>query len=309
MDMIDAQLVDRSEAQAQVDGYVAFTADREGQHVDGDLVLHDAHYIIDTIPRGTVTASNDVRVTGRDSRDLGAAAGRTIDIDLTLGDDVRLQGFGLDARLQGGLSAEQSPESGLWVTGIVQLLDGEFTAYGQTLEITNGSLNFIGPVDDPGLDIVASRTAQEEMGQITVELVISGTAKDPQTSIRSRPALAEADALAVLLTGRLPGSGGNTEIDLTAAAAVLGLKGANQLAGFFADKLSIEEISVKEGEEGAELGLGARVSSNLYLRYTYSMFSRLGGILLRYELSDRLGVQAVSGDVSSIEATYSFGWK
>ena len=141
-----------------------------------------------------------------------------------------------------------------------------------------------------------------------MELLISGTAKRPQTTVRSRPALAESDALAVLLTGRLPGANGNAEIDLTAAAAALGLKGANTLAGFVSETLNIDEISIKEGENGAEVGVGTKLSDNLYLRYTYSVFSRLGGVLLRYQLTDRWGVRAVSGDVSSIEAIYSFGW-
>ena len=65
------------------------------------------------------------------------------------------------------------------------------------------------------------------------------------------------------------------------------------------------EIIVEQDRNGEwEVGAAVRLQENLYLRYTYSAFSRIGGVLLRYRLSDRISVQAKTGDAHSIEIRY-----
>ena len=53
-----------------------------------------------------------------------------------------------------------------------------------------------------------------------------------------------------------------------------------------------------------EVGAAVRLNRNLYLRYTYGVFSLLGGVLLRYRFSKRFSVQAKTGDAHSIEIRY-----
>ena len=53
-----------------------------------------------------------------------------------------------------------------------------------------------------------------------------------------------------------------------------------------------------------EVGAAVRLRRDFYLRYTYGVFSRIGGILLRYRINKRISVQAVTGDAHSIEVRY-----
>ncbi|MGE3465081.1 MAG: translocation/assembly module TamB domain-containing protein, partial [Pseudomonadales bacterium] len=66
-----------------------------------------------------------------------------------------------------------------------------------------------------------------------------------------------------------------------------------------------EEIIVEQDDAGnMEFGAAVRLNRDVYLRYTYGVFSRLGGVLLRYRLSNRVSVQAKTGDSHSIEIRY-----
>ena len=51
---------------------------------------------------------------------------------------------------------------------------------------------------------------------------------------------------------------------------------------------------------------GKRVTRDLYLEYNYGLFSRIGGLLLDYQLSERLSLQAQSGAANSLELIYKF---
>ena len=77
------------------------------------------------------------------------------------------------------------------------------------------------------------------------------------------------------------------------------------VAEYLANALNLEEIIVDQDAQGnMEVGAAVRLNRNLYLRYTYGVFSRLGGVLLRYRFSKRFSVQAKTGDAHSIEIRY-----
>lgn len=192
------------------------------------------------------------------------------------------------------------------VRGTLTLREGRFKAYGKELQVNRGLLTFSGPMDDPTVDIIASRLVPRESGDVLVSLVLNGTARRMETEVISNPALPEGDALALLLTGRTLSEMTNSEqASMTGTAVTLGLYGASGLTRSIAETLALEEIIVGKDEFGEwEAGAALRLQHNLYLRYTYGAFSRIGGVLLRYRLTDRVSVQAKSGDSHSIELRY-----
>ena len=89
------------------------------------------------------------------------------------------------------------------------------------------------------------------------------------------------------------------------AALSMGLLSATGINQNLASRLNLEEIIVDQDREGnMEVGAAVRLNRDLYLRYTYGVFSRLGGVLLRYRFSKRFSVQAITGDAHSIEIRY-----
>ncbi|MCQ7044145.1 translocation/assembly module TamB domain-containing protein, partial [Escherichia coli] len=77
-------------------------------------------------------------------------------LTIHVGNNVRLEAFGLKARLTGDLKVAQDKQ-GLGLNGQINIPDGRFHAYGQDLIVRKGELLFSGPPDQPLLNIEAIR--------------------------------------------------------------------------------------------------------------------------------------------------------
>ncbi len=119
--------------------------------------------------------------------------------------------------------------------------------------------------------------------------------------------MAEADALSYLVVGRPLNQATEAEGgDLTGAAVALGLKQASRLVEQIGQSLGLDQLSLTgDGGETTALVAGKQVNKRLYARYAYSAFSRLGTLLLRYRLSERVVLEAGTGDSQSIDILYS----
>jgi translocation and assembly module TamB len=50
---------------------------------------------------------------------------------------------------------------------------------------------------------------------------------------------------------------------------------------------------------------GKQINDRLYARYAYGVFSRLGMVILRYRLSERVSLEAGAGENQSIDILYT----
>ena len=50
---------------------------------------------------------------------------------------------------------------------------------------------------------------------------------------------------------------------------------------------------------------GKYLSPKLYIRYSYGLFNRIGGLLLRFKFNERLSVETRSGDQKSMDLLYT----
>ncbi|TNF82415.1 MAG: hypothetical protein EP301_11940, partial [Gammaproteobacteria bacterium] len=300
-----AELVSLPDYHAVVDGELTLDMGEEDLTVTGNLHLPYASMVIADLPETAVTASADVVLVGEEQA-ASTQQIRSTDVTLTLGDDVSLEAFGLTGRLVGNLRVVEAPGRLRTVTGVISLREARFEAYGQELTVERGQLTFSGPIDDPAVDVVATRIINYDDRDYRISLVITGSAKDLQTEVRSQPALSEDDALALLITGRTFSQISSSEqSNVYGASLSLGLLSATGVTQNLANRLNLEEIIVDQDREGnMEVGAAVRLNRNLYLRYTYGVFSRLGGVLLRYRLNNRISVQAKTGDAHSIEIRY-----
>ena len=62
---------------------------------------------------------------------------------------------------------------------------------------------------------------------------------------------------------------------------------------------------IGDGGDATALVAGKQFNSRLYARYAYGVFSRLGMILIRYRLTERLSLEAGAGETQSIDIVYS----
>jgi translocation and assembly module TamB len=221
-------------------------------------------------------------------------------VEVVLGDDVTLGGFGLESTLDGRLVVVERPGRRPTGSGEIRIA-GRYKAYGQDLRIASGRVLYAGtPLDNPRLEIRAVRELENDL---QAGLLIRGTARNPEVSVFSDPSLGETDAHAYLVTGRplkAIGAGGTGEEGelMQKAAQSLGTAAGGLLAKRLGQRLGIDEVGISDDEDigGAAFTVGEYLSPRLYLGYGIGLFDPGQVITLRYALRENLSVEAVRGD-------------
>lgn len=271
--------------------------------VSGRVVVPQADISVERLPSQAVQVSPDAIVHGgsvanEPVRPLRVTAGVTVE----LGDAVHYAGSNLDANLSGSLRVEYS--SGLsTVAGGTLTLDGTYDAYGQSLDLQRGELLFAGPLNDPAIDVLAVR----KIGSTTVGVRLNGTLLEPDVSMYSDPPMSEANALSYLMFGRpVSASAGTETATLQSAALSLGLQQALPVVQRVGETLGLDELSIETTDlDAGALMAGKYLSPKVYMSYSYGLFNRLGGFLLRYQINDHLSLETRSGNEKSMDLLYS----
>jgi translocation and assembly module TamB len=142
---------------------------------------------------------------------------------------------------------------------------------------------------------------------VTVGVRVRGSGRDPQASIFSQPAMGEADALSYLVIGRPMAQASTAEgANLRNSAVALGLKQAMPITDQLGQAVGLDELGLDPDsvDTGAVMA-GKQITSDLYVRYSYGLFSRLGALLLRYRLNNRLSLEARSSEDQSLDLIYT----
>ena len=257
--------------------------------------------------REGVTLSDDVVVKGRDKeRKPARPLLAQLDLELDLGQRFTLKGKGLDARLSGSVRLRADEDRLPTASGSIRVAEGTYSAYGQRLTIERGIISFSGPLDNPGLDIVALRKNQ------TVEagVAITGTASAPKVSLVSKPEVPDGDKLSWLVLGHGLDSANKSELDLmsAAAAALLAQGESASLQGKISAATGLDEFGVRGGSGGlrdAVMTVGKKLSSKVYLVYERGLFATGNAVKLRYTLSQRWSLQTQTGSDNAIDVFYN----
>ncbi|MDR0781860.1 MAG: translocation/assembly module TamB domain-containing protein [Pseudomonadales bacterium] len=256
-----------------------------------------------------VNVSRDVVIVRRDTaaddaKGTAEELALSIAAQLRVGDDVRLSGFGLDARLGGDLRVTQEPGRPLLVYGELNIPEGSYLAYNQRLDTSGGRLLFFGNPTNPVMDVRASRkTTTTEVG-----LQLSGTVNRMQGRLYSVPALPENEILAILVTGKSSSElGSQDDSALLAAIATFGIDRSQGLTNSIGNKLGLDTMAVNTNGNvnQSSLGLGKHITSRLLMQYDVGIFDRQFTLTLAYRLTDRLKLEVKSGLSQSVHLSYT----
>jgi translocation and assembly module TamB len=302
----------RQGTQIRVIPDITVTLDPTLARIAGRVQVPAAEVDLEHLPQSAVSVSSDTVIVGQAPAEPGIDY--SVDLELLLGDRVHLRGLGADARLRGSLRLLREPGTALRGRGDVDIVSGRYNAYGQRLEITEGALLFRGPLTRPDLRITAVRRIEDE--PVTVGVNVRGNAKEPQLKVFSQPTMPESRALYYLLTGRAPAAaptrgsadGADNELALGSAMMQLGIAGAGKATGKVLGRLGIEDFQVdsRKVEGGTEVQLSGYLTPALYLRYGVSTFDRVNTLRLRYRVTPKIFIEAISGVESAVDVLYSF---
>jgi len=282
-----------------------FMRDEQRMALTGEIRIPSADVDLGKLPAGgggggQSTSPDVVVIDDENAVERAQAVPLQADITIILGDAVKLAGFGLDAMVGGRLKVQERPGAPTTGTGEIKVA-GTYKAYGQDLTIQRGQLLFANtPLDNPGLNIVAVRKVEA----VTAGLKVEGTARSPQLSVFSDPAMTQSESLAYLVTGRPLDQIGSGEGDgdaLQAAARSIGTAGGGLLAKSIGGRLGLDEVGVESNEMvgGATFTVGQYLSPRLYLSYGVGLFEPGEVINLRYRLTKALSLQTARGSNES----------
>jgi translocation and assembly module TamB len=285
---------------------IELTGDADAWHIEGNLDVPRANIELREVPVGAVTLSPDVVVLGEEDK-VAPDTRLTANARLRLGERVRFEGLGLDARLDGDLLFKLADGRPLSAEGRLSLIDGSYEVHGQKLKIEQGELTFTGPLDDPIVDVRAVRVIETFDGTVKAGIRLRGRAQNLTSSVYSEPAMADSDALSYLVIGRPLNQATESEgRELSGAAFALGLRQAARITDQIGQTLGLDQLALSgDGSETMALVAGKQINSRLHARYAYDVFSSLGTLLLRYRMSSRLTLEAGAGENQSIDVLYS----
>ncbi len=264
-----------------------------------DLPVVDVEMI--EMPATAVPPSADVIIVDAKKPAAAPPMDTWVDVKVTLGEQVRFSGFAMSIDLEGGLEVKQHVPELPVCHGDVRIREGYYRAYGQNLDIERGIVSFVGPVDDPALDIKAFR---ETPDGVIAGVIITGSALAPHIKVYSEPVLSETQAISYLLTGRpLDAGTGDDKANVAATAALLG---SNVLSSQLGAKVGLDEARIETGGtmEEAALVTGKYLTPELYLSYAMGLFDRSNLVRLRYIMSPKWAVQTETGTTMGADLFY-----
>jgi translocation and assembly module TamB len=302
----DFQIVQLPQAVAYISPDLQITIKDRQLQARGKVELPKATVEIIEIPASSVSVSDDQVIIDHQGPKQAETPPLQIDaaVSLILGDAVSFQGFGLKTRIEGTMDLTSKDGKSLG-HGELSLRDGGYKAYGQDLTIEKGLLLFSGPLENPALDLQATRLSVDE--SVTAVLDVTGSLRKPLVTVASRPALPEEEALSYLVTGRGLGEEGPGKASMLKQAALAqGLEKSQALLDSVASGIGVDSLTVQEGGslEDSSLVLGKYLSPDLYISYGVGLFDSSSALQMRYRLTEKLKLEAESGNQQSMDLIY-----
>ena len=257
---------------------------------------------------GRPSLPDDVVVIGRDTppRQQTERQGLRIDMeaDLDLGEKFHIRASGLEGRLAGQLRLRGEPGERLRAIGAIAARDTNFEAYGQRLTVERGIVNFQGPIDDPGLNVLAVRKGLAVQAGVEV----TGTVRQPKVRLVSTPDVPDLEKLSWIALGRAPGGKADASLLLAAAGSIMGGQ-----SGGVTEKISralgVDELAIRQSGVDALTGqvgvVGKRLSDKAYLSYEQGLTAVAGVTKLTYNLTPKITLVTRAGIDNAIDVLYT----
>lgn len=285
-------------------------AQPDAVNVTGNVYVPWGRILVESLPASAVTESSDLvilndklePVVKEKSNPLNLNA----EITVSLGDDVKLEAFGLSTLLEGKLnviSNRSSPQ----VSGEINLEDGTYRSFGQDLLIKKGQILFNGAPTEPYLQVEAIRNPDAVEDNVEAGILVTGPAAKPELTIFSKPAMPQANALSYLVRGtNLNTDSDNSE--MTSMLIGLGLSQSGKLVGQIGEAFGVQDLSIDTAGIGDEekVEVSGYILPGLQVKYGVGIFTGLPEFTLRYKLMKNFYVEAVSGLDNSVDVLYQF---
>ena len=238
------------------------------------------------------------------------------DVAVSLGNQVIFQGFDSRIPLLGRVNLSQRGlETAMRANGAIGVSQRvKIEAYGQSLDLNRAIARFNGELTNPTLDVDANKSVQGS----TVGVRVTGTASSPNIQIYNDAGLSEQEALNALITGRInegasglsQAEGFRSDVNNTIAAAgiSLGLGGTRALTNQIGRTFGLSGLALDAQGTGddTQVSVTGYITPDLYLRYGVGVFTPVNKLTLRYQVNQRLYLEASQSLERAIDLFYNW---
>lgn len=304
------RIVDRPDARALASGQLALEWEGLRSTLTGDLNIAEADIDIASNPEAGIPTLEVIEINrpGEEDEPLRDEPRRTasateIDVRIRAPGRVYTRGRGVDAewsldlRLQG---TSRDPR----LYGEARSVRGTLALSGQPFEIDDARILFDG---DP-MDAEINLTATRDTADLTAYIRLTGTARDPEVSFTSNPALPEDEILPQVLFGRSVEDLSALEAaQLAASLAALSGRASLDLVDAARAAAGLDRFNVREDAAG-----GFLVAGGIYLtRDVYLEVARtgLGQAQTRVEWTVRPRLVLIGSFLGNGEQRVSLRWR
>ncbi|QDZ90988.1 translocation/assembly module TamB domain-containing protein [Shewanella decolorationis] len=239
------------------------------------------------------------------------------DLNINVGNDLKVDGMGLKGKLQGTLKLQQQAFRPPLLFGDIKVKQGSYKFMGQTLKIRTGEVQFVGPTSVPNLNIEAIREIKSE--DLVAGVRVTGTPARPVVTLFSNPAKEQAEILSYIIKGSGFNSSNNEQNNSLMMGAALGLSSqvggggainniGNTAAGII-EEFGFSNVQLDTNDEG-RVAISGFIGDNLMVKYGVGVFNPGYEMTVRYYLLSQLYLETVSGTLGqSLDIYYNFNIK
>ncbi|MCL2919734.1 autotransporter assembly complex protein TamB [Shewanella litorisediminis] len=294
---------------------LTLTFDTTNLDLKGGVSIPSGNIKILQLAEGGVAISPDVVFDDSiaDGGQKTSPYGVTADLNIRVGDQVKIEGMGLKGRLDGTLRLQQQAFKPPLLFGDVKVLSGSYKFMSQTLKIPKGEVQFVGPPQLPNLNIEAIREIKDE--DLVAGVRITGTGMAPAVTLFSNPSKEQAEILSYILKGKSFASNdsGDNNALMVGAALSLGsslsggaMSNIGSTATSLVEKFGFSNVQLDANDDG-RVAISGYIGENLMVKYGVGVFNPGYEMTVRYYLLSQLYLETVSGTVGqSLDIYYSF---
>lgn len=340
----DFPVMNTREYQINISPQIKINASPSSMNITGVIVIPSAQIKPQSFSN-SLAVSEDIVFNSKPEETPKSPFNTNMDLKIEMGEHVELTFKGLHADLAGTVHLNQLPQGPVNANGELNVIKGEYKAYGQDLAIEQGELIFTGGrIDNPGINLRAAKkidtssssvTSSNQLldfnnnnlqnanlrGNISVGVEVSGRINDPKIQLFSNPSiLSQADILSMLVLGR-PANQANKAGGQLLLAAIssmnigTGTNGAQLLDqlkqnlgfDFNVQTNSNYNLVTNQVSDNTALVVGKSLSKRVYLSYNVGLSQADPNVLtLKYLLNKFLSIQVTSSDAGSgIDVLYT----
>ena len=305
---------------ASLDADTTVRYDGERAEVSGSLSVPSARIEVNTLGGGgtVVSPSSDEEIirpgqlaASDQEAIMQPPLDAVLDVDFSLGEDVRLSAYGLNTFVHGGLKlTKASGSQEISAAGVIALKEGNVAApNGRNYVLRKAESRFSGSLLNPQLDVEVMADPDDLEDDVEVGVKVSGYAESPAISYISQPSMSDNEVYSYMMYGYgLEKASASQDANDSNMMLGMGLAGAAGLANNFMGRIGLSGVRLRSQGTGddSQVAVQGYVNRRTMLSYGYGLFNSVGEFKLRYELLRRLYVQFATSLDQAVDLIYSF---